>query len=97
MAGGGHPATFHLEEKWLVDALVAGTVKSVGSSFGTRGFAASVDAYGVDLLAALRSQPGATFGRNCHSDSWYVWPDAVGGKPPTLSRRYASASHRRME
>ena len=25
---------FHLEEKWLVDALVAGTVKSVGSSFG---------------------------------------------------------------
>ena len=53
MAGGDTRRPFHLEEKWLVDALVAGTVKSVGSSFGI-GLGASPP---VPMLMVLISWP----------------------------------------
>ena len=49
----------------------------------TRGFASSPDAYGVDLLANFRSQPGAThLGATVTRIRGYVWPDAVGGEAP---------------
>ena len=47
------------------------------------GFASSPDAYGVDLLANFRSQPGAThLGATVTRIRGYVWPDAVGGEAP---------------
>ena len=49
----GHPPALSFEGKWLVDALVAGTVKSVGSSFGI-GLGASPP---VPMLMVLISWP----------------------------------------
>ena len=72
MAGGDTRRPFHLEEKWLVDALVAGTVKSVGSSFGI-GLGASPPVPMLMVLISGQLQKSAwrnAFGRNCHSDSW---------------------------
>ena len=82
----GTPAgPFIWREKWLVDALVAGN-RQVRRKFvwdRTRGFASSPDAYGVDLLANFRSQPGAThLGATVTRIRGYVWPDAVGGEAP---------------
>ena len=64
----------------------------------TRGFA-SVPMLMVLISGQLQKSAWRNaFGRNCHSDSWYVWPDAVGGRlPPALSRRCHRLPHRRME
>ena len=63
---------------------MAGTVKSVGSSFGI-GLGASppVPMLMVLISGQLRSQPGAThLGATVTRIRGYVWPDAVGGEAP---------------
>ena len=92
---------FHLEGKWLVDALVAGTVKSVGSSFGI-GLGASPP---VPMLMVLISWPTSEVSlaqriwAQLSLDSWVRLAGCSrwGGSCQPLSRRCHRLPHRRME